>query len=313
MRERRWYWGIQFSLLASSFLLLVTLWTIVYRQYTLMAAPISDCGCSIAPMQWPPSVIIGTSIAGAFAALLTIRLIYAVAVRGIRHERLARRARSQGRQIFHHRLGQSIWILDEPRQQAVTLGLFAPKIIVTSGLIRRLSGTELFTVLLHEAAHARSRDPLWSLLLESVGSTFGWIGGLRSIVNTAFSLREIIADSAATENYSHLGGLSGALYKLATASEPHVVPAFSPNTDRVSKVLDPAWRVPVQWWSWQRLVFVVAISAAVFLLGRLPTATAAARPTVPAEACWMRQVMCRGAGTDILLMSPDGSMSRYGW
>lgn len=313
MRERRWYWGIRFSLLVSPILVLGTVWTIVYRQYTLMAAPISDCGCSIAPIHWPLGVIIGTSVAVVFAAVLTIRLIFALSVRIIRHERLARHAQAQGRRIFHHRLGQPIWILEDHHQQALTLGLVTPKIIVTSGLVRRLSGTELLTVLRHEAAHVRSHDPLWSLLLESVGATFGWIGGLRSIVNTAFSLREIVADAAATENYARLRGLSGALYKLATAARPQVVPAFSPNTDRVMKVLDPAWRVPVQWWSWQRLAVVIGISSALFILGRLPVATAAARPTVPAEACWMRQVMCRGVGTEILLMSSDGVMSRYGW
>lgn len=313
MRERRWYWAIRFSLLASSFLILATLWSIVYRQYSLMAPPISDCGCSIAPIHWPVSVIIGTSVAVIVATVLTIRLLFALSVRIIRHERLARHAQAQGRRIFHHRLGQSIWILEDHHQQALTLGLITPKIIVTSGLVRRLSGTELLTVLRHEAAHVRSRDPLWSLLLEAVGATFGWIGGLRSIVNTAFSLREIVADAAATENYVRVRGLSGALYKLATGARPQVVPAFSPNADRVTKVLDPTWRVPVQWWSWQRFAFVIGISSALFILSHVPTATAAARPTVPAEACWIRQVMCRGAATEILLMSPDGSMSRYGW
>lgn len=313
IRELRWYRGIRFGVVGGFVLTLVIFWTFLMRQLHALAPMTSECGCSVSPAHWPIGVVIGTGFLATAVMVLSVRFITAIVIRIKRHRQLIRDLSKRSRRLWHHGLTGEILVLEDAAQQAMTIGFFRPSIVVTSSLIRRLTGSELLTVLRHEQAHARSRDPLWSILLEAVGATFGWIGGLRVLINTAFSLREIIADAVATENYTRVVGLSGALYKLATSSAPRALPAFSPNSDRVQKLLDRSWHPPMRWWSWRRSAAIAVLIVAFFSVGQLANATAAATPTMPAEACWLRQVMCRGAASEIILMTPDGTMSRYGW
>ncbi|WP_268893425.1 M56 family metallopeptidase [Nocardia terrae] len=58
--------------------------------------------------------------------------------------------------------------LSDPQASAFCAGLLRPRIRVTTGLVERLSATELDAVLLHEAEHARRRDPLRRLVFRSL-------------------------------------------------------------------------------------------------------------------------------------------------
>ncbi len=312
-RERRWYLAIRLGLIGGFFGLVVVLGSVVTRQAGMMRAVSGDCGCAAAPTQWPLSVVIGTMVVAAAASALTASFGIAVTRRVIRHRQLCVNLRRRGRVVFNYSLKQSILVVDDQVEQAMTVGLWRPRVVMTTGMIRRLRGSEVQTVLRHEQAHARGRDPLWSLLLETVGATFGFVGSLRSVVNSAFSLRELIADAAATENYTRVSGLSGAMYKLATVTPPRALPAFSPNTDRVNKLLDRSWSLPMPWWSWRTGLVGLVVALGLFGATQLSAATAAAEPTMPPEACWLRQVMCQGSTRRIILMSPETGMSRYGW
>jgi len=50
--------------------------------------------------------------------------------------------------------------VDSPASSAFCAGLLRPRVFVTSGMVASLAGDELDAVLVHEAEHARRRDPL---------------------------------------------------------------------------------------------------------------------------------------------------------
>lgn len=319
-REVRHYWAIRSAVVGGFVVCLTFLWFIAGRQYQTLFGQTSDCGCAIAPLKWPMDVAVGSALLGLATAYLTIRLLLAITVRIRRHVRLTASLRSRGRFVWHHDVKTTILVVPDQEAQAMTVGLWRPRIVITAGLIKRLSGSEIASVLRHEQAHARAHDPLWSLLLESIGATLSWVGGLRHLVNTAFSLRELIADAVATKNYTQASGLSGAMYKLATTARPEAIPAFSPNADRVTKLLNSTWQLPIRWWTWRTIAAGLIVIVGLLFASALPKATVAAQPTLPPEACWLRQVMCarplelRAERPDekILLMTPDVSMSHYG-
>jgi hypothetical protein len=58
-------------------------------------------------------------------------------------------------------------LLDLEQPLAFTAGLWAPRVWVSKGMLDRIGGVGLRAVLAHEAAHARHRDPLRQLLLET--------------------------------------------------------------------------------------------------------------------------------------------------
>jgi hypothetical protein len=312
-REARHYWGIRVVVVGGLLASLVTLWTIAIRQSLIVFNRTTDCGCAIAPLHWSTWMIIGTTLVGLATMYLTIRFGFEIGARIRRHRRVLQAALANGRVVWNHDVQTAIVVVPDSTAQAMTIGLVQPKVIVTDRLLRDLNRSEVASVLRHEQAHARSRDPLWSLLLESVGATLSWAVGLRTVVNTAFSLREIIADAVATANYTQARGLSGALYKLATATNPELVPAFSPNGDRITKLLNTKWELPVRWWSWRMIIAGVVVTAGLWFANGLPQATAAAQPLMATEACWLQEMICAGSPTHIILMSPEALMSKYGW
>lgn len=311
-RDLRQYWGIRLAIIGGFFVSLGLAWTMTIRQYLALFDRTTDCGCAIGPLQWSTGMIIGTTLLAVATGYLTIRFMIEVIIRVRRHQALRRNVTADSRAVWHQRVGAMVLITDDSSAQAMTLGLLQPQMVVTTGLIDRLSGSELTSVLRHEQAHARARDPLWSLLLESIGATLSWLGDLRQAVNIAFSLREMIADAVATDNYTAPRQLSGAMYKIATDAQPTSVPAFSPNADRVTKLLNTAWELPVRWWSWRTITMTMMLAVGFWLANGLPRATAAAQPTLPSAACWLRQIMCAQPIEHILLMTPDASMSLYG-
>lgn len=59
---------------------------------------------------------------------------------------------------------QPVRVVRDSKAVALTHGLLRPRIVVSTGLLRRCSETELRAILEHEAEHVRRRDPLRTLV-----------------------------------------------------------------------------------------------------------------------------------------------------
>ena len=94
-------------------------------------------------------------------------------------------------------------------------GVFRPRIYVASDLADQLTADELTSVLAHEMAHIRRRDPLRLSVYRFLSCTFFWIPALRRLSDDIADEAEIEADDAASFGRPLI--LASAILRLADA------------------------------------------------------------------------------------------------
>lgn len=251
------------------------------------------CGCEVMTMIAPPAVI-ATAVLGLAASVLMISRCLIFFIRQIRRsQRLTSELLAHGRrQIYHHGLAQSFILLKKPGRAAMTVGLFRPRIYLTTDLVHHLSGTEVQAVLRHEQAHRRRFDPLWLAVMDSLSAAWWRLPWLQQWVEASFTLRELSADAVATGGYQHLDGLSGAILKLAGSPPMVGLAAFSPNHDRVEKLLNQGWQPQVTLWRWSYALGIGVIGLALSLFVRMTPAMATTVSPTAALVCHETRLLC---------------------
>lgn len=119
---------------------------------------------------------------------------------------------------------EQIVFLRLPTPQAFCLGLWRPRIWLTSGLIELLSDEELSAVIAHEALHCRRRDPLRLVISRALRSAFFFLPAVGDLAQAAELQQEVAADQAAI---AHLGDdlpLLCAIQKLLSRETPGLIP-----------------------------------------------------------------------------------------
>lgn len=97
---------------------------------------------------------------------------------------------------------------------AFCAGLLRPRVYLTSGAVDTLSRRELEAVLVHEATHARRRDPLRRLVARSVADIWLFLPVLRWWTTRWMEHAELIADRAALAR-TDPDAVAGALWAAA--------------------------------------------------------------------------------------------------
>lgn len=100
---------------------------------------------------------------------------------------------------------------------AITVGVVAPRVLVTEGLVNLLTDVELEAVLAHEAAHVRGNHPVVYALARSMASAAFPLPALRVVAQRIVLACEVSADSAAIAKCGR-AALVRALSKLEAAS-----------------------------------------------------------------------------------------------
>lgn len=156
---------------------------------------------------------------------------------------------------------------DQPYPFSFCIGLLQPQIVVSSGLLDRVSNRELTAILAHEHHHQRQRDPLRLLVVMLARVMLYPLPAIHDFHRSFQTLIEIEADEMAVAR-SGRPALAAALCKLSagTGSElaanlPASVAAFSAQASRLDYLLDPH-EMPTLPLSAKRL----AVSLAPFLL-----------------------------------------------
>jgi beta-lactamase regulating signal transducer with metallopeptidase domain len=83
------------------------------------------------------------------------------------------------------------------------IGLFRPRIVVSTGLIELLDQAELDAVLAHEASHQRRRDPLRLMVASVAIRGLFFIPALADLARAARLTTEVEADAAAVDRYGN--------------------------------------------------------------------------------------------------------------
>lgn len=252
-----------------------------------------DCGCAV--------VAIHTSwwMTFAAAAILTLTLytILRFFVTLGRHYWQYRQAlfhlERQGRRTMTHSGStEAISVIPDVQPVAYTIGLVHPRIIVSEGLLNRLSAAEVAAVLRHEQAHQRAHDPLIVMLIDSMTSAWHWLPGARRVMREAYSLRELAADAQATDDYRSASDLSSAFIKLHDIATHPVLSAFSPNRDRLEKLINHEWTSARRWWNWTSVIAIAMILVGGVMIGRSARAADTEIPAAATVACHETMVMC---------------------
>ena len=129
------------------------------------------------------------------------------------------------------------------RPAAFCFGLLRPRVVVTSGLLERLSGDEQAAVVWHEAEHAHAREPAKCLLARLAASTFFWMPVLRDLLERFLLVKEVAADRRAVTRTSRQA-LAGALYEVASAPSLAAVGAGDLASARIERLLEHAAPLP---------------------------------------------------------------------
>lgn len=295
-REVRQYTWLRISVLSIgaimffvSAITLSRLWPIVHQGLT---ARTYACGCALMAVQTSWWIVLLSTLMAA-GIIVSWSLFAWHMVRHLwRHRRHQHNIQRLTAQRVEHQTGVSYNLVDTTEPIAETTGFLQPQITVSTELVRRLSGSELTAVLHHEFHHQRSYDPLVTMLLDCVAAGLKIIPGTSSWMPLAYSLRELAADAYATNNYESADALSSAFLKLSDLLPSRVGIAFSPNRDRVEKLLNHSWTTNRRWWSWSTVTMGAIILTGMLWLSGQARAAGPALPAGAAAACHRTIVMC---------------------
>lgn len=169
------------------------------------------------------------------------RLLAALPLRRATDARLVGEAAAAGIELF---------VTPARRPGAFCFGPLRPRVVVTSGLLERLSAEEQRAVLWHEAEHARNRDPLRCLLARTAANTFFWFPLLRALLERFLLVKELAADERAVTRTS-TAALAGALSEVVGRPALAAVGAGELAAARIDRLFSPETPLPPLFRRWQ--------------------------------------------------------------
>jgi Zn-dependent protease with chaperone function len=181
---------------------------------------------------------------------------------------------------------QRLRVLEAPYPVACTIGLWRPRILLSTGMITTLSTTEMGSVIAHEWGHVMRRDPLRVALLQWCRDALWWLPIVGALVRESTRVMEDAADDVAVALTAQPLELAAALVKTAKAQVPPrwlPVPALGGEhvvTERVERLLQVA---PVRPRRWHARAWSISFAAtmcllSLFILSRHPVAAATSVP-----------------------------------
>ncbi|HZP94881.1 MAG TPA: M56 family metallopeptidase [Candidatus Limnocylindria bacterium] len=118
------------------------------------------------------------------------------------------------------RVSRRVVCVDDASRYAYCAGLWSPRIYVSLGAVRALSGSELEAVLWHEAHHLQRRDPLRTLVARSLAALFAALPLIAELAARFEVAKELDADRAALRAQGTPRGIAGALLVLGSTRTP---------------------------------------------------------------------------------------------
>jgi len=147
---------------------------------------------------------------------------------------------------------EEVVVLSHPMPFAITMGVFRPCIMITTGLISLLDSDELQAVLYHEMYHKKSRDSLRVFVLSLGASMFRYIPIQNWLHQKYRAIQEVLADEFAMARQETAVHLGGALLKMLKAgrvesmSGMYVSFADTAVHERIECIMDPERVMPLR-------------------------------------------------------------------
>ncbi|MFQ5611864.1 MAG: M56 family metallopeptidase [Anaerolineae bacterium] len=180
----------------------------------------------------------------------------------------------------HGLRAEDLVYLDLAGPRAFCLGFWRPRIWLTKGLVKLLTGEELAAVVAHETYHLRQRDPLRLVISRALQAAFFFLPLLNDLAQAAELQQEVAADQFAV---AHLGDdlpLLCALQKLLGGETQGAAPSgaavtpFNVTEARLRRLIYPSRPTPLNWrrslLRWTLNVGVVVVLAGIGLFSTQP-------------------------------------------
>lgn len=168
--------------------------------------------------------------------------------------------------LAHAAGAHKLYVARARRPAAFCVGVLRPRIVVTAGLLERLTPEEQAAVVWHEAQHARLREPLRCLVAELTSSSFFWLPTLKDICDRYRLTRELDADRLAITKTSRRA-LAGALHEaIAQPGYAGTIGLGDSAAARIDRLFDPAAALPPIFRRSRLVISGVALLALTLLL-----------------------------------------------
>lgn len=102
---------------------------------------------------------------------------------------------------------------------ALTMGIFRPKIIVSTGALELLNKNELHAVILHEIYHYLRKDPIKHLFITSFSDGMSYVPIIKQLAASYRVRKEMLADRFAIDHTGSSTDLGNALLKILNSNK----------------------------------------------------------------------------------------------
>ena len=138
-------------------------------------------------------------------------------------------------------------VIRSEKLQAFAIGLWRPRIVVSTRLLRTFDKKEIEAILLHECYHCKRRDPLKTLVTTVIGSSIGYVPVFKTMIRYYKIWDELLADRFAVEQMDTSFALGSVLVKWAKAGRtptPEYGVMFAPvaMNYRILQLVEPEKR-----------------------------------------------------------------------
>ncbi|MBN3524135.1 M56 family metallopeptidase [Paenibacillus apiarius] len=137
---------------------------------------------------------------------------------------------------------------------AFTMGLWKPRIVISTGLMELLDSNELEAVIYHEMYHLKHRDPLKTFAVSLFASIMWYLPILKWSRQKYKIAREVLADHYAISRLGTPAHLGSALFKMLKRGQAAPMPfsyvsfADTSINYRIQQLVDPetddSWKLP---------------------------------------------------------------------
>lgn len=147
--------------------------------------------------------------------------------------------------------GKDLTVLTTDQPIALTMGLFTPHIVLSTGLLSVLDENELEAVIYHEQSHVANKDPLKTFLLSTLASALWYIPFIKWSHKRFKVMREVLADQDAIVKNGTSAHIGSALLKMVKTGQTslscaHVSFADTSVNYRIQYILNPETKMPMQ-------------------------------------------------------------------
>ncbi|KRE35330.1 M56 family metallopeptidase [Paenibacillus sp. Soil724D2] len=226
-------------------------WKLLYNIFDLCVILFKDLHVP-APIAWN---VVNALILYSFSAILWISARHALgSIKAMKLVEMYHDPHLSEKYRNKFQLGEGqIQIISYKAPIAMTIGLWKPRVILSSGLMDMLEPNELCAVIEHEKCHMRHRDPLAIFLLTMISKSMWYIPIFAWMADKYPIMIELRADKYAITQMNQSAHLGSALLKLLKqAPAPHVSLSHASFAEtsmnvRIMHILDPQMKISFKW------------------------------------------------------------------